>query len=428
MRVRAVAGRVFLSDKTGTPTSGRPALTDVVTADDGPSGDELLRLAASLDQVSPHVLAGAIVTAGSARGLALTMPADVHEVLGRGLEGIVDGRRVRLGKAGWVVGQDEPAWARRVRRRADLEGSITVFVSVDGLPARALLLEDPIRPEAPRMVRALKAAGISRVVLVTGDAADIAESVGRVVGVDAVLADCDPAGKLAAIGREAQHGPTIMVGDGVNDAPALAAAGAGVALAARGSTASSETADVVLTVDRLDALADALRVVRRARSVAVQAVAIGMGLSLVAMGAAAVSWLSLVAMGAAAVGWLPPVTGAVVQELIDLLAIGVALRALLPGPTHTVVLADADLDMARALRIQHDAVRPTIERIRWVADRLSSRSPDLGPARALLTELEGVLLPHERADEQLLVPMVARALGGTYATAAMSGTHAEIEH
>ena len=412
---RLAAGRVVLFDKTGTLTSGRPALTDVVTADDGPSGDELLRLAASLDQVSPHVLAGAIVTAGSARGLALTMPADVHEVLGRGLEGIVDGRRVRLGKAGWVVGQDEPAWVRRVRRRADLEGSITVFVSVDGLPAGALLLEDPIRPEAPRMVRALKAAGISRVVLVTGDRADIAKSVGRVVGVDAVFADCDPAGKLAAIGREAQHGPTIMVGDGVNDAPALAAAGAGVALAARGSTASSEAADVVLTVDRLDALADALLVVKRARSVAVQAVAIGMG-------------LSLVAMGAAAVGWLPPVTGAVVQELIDLLAIGVALRALLPGPTHTVVLADADLDMARTLRIQHDAVRPTIERIRWVADRLSSRSPDLGPARALLAELEGVLLPHERADEQLLVPMVARALGGTDATAAMSRTHAEIEH
>ena len=135
------------------------------------------------------------------------------------------------------------------------------------------------------MVRALRDAGITRVVLVTGDRADIADMVGRIVGVDTVLADCDPADKLAAIERESAHGATIMVGDGVNDAPALAAAGVGVALAARGATASSEAADVVLTVDRVDALADAILIARRSKRIALQAVLVGMGLSLVAMAA-----------------------------------------------------------------------------------------------------------------------------------------------
>ena len=156
---------------------------------------------------------------------------------------------------------------------------MTVFASVDGQPAGVLLLEDPIRADAPRMLRALRAAGITRTVLVTGDRADVAETVGRIVGVDAVQADRDPGDKVAVVADEARNGPTIMVGDGVNDAPALATAGVGVALAARGATASSETADVVLTVDRIGVLADAILVARRARRIAMQAAVVGMGLS-----------------------------------------------------------------------------------------------------------------------------------------------------
>ena len=412
---RLAAGHVMLFDKTGTLTQGQPALADVVTASSRVDADELLRLAASLDQVSPHVLASSIVTAATRRELALEMPDDVHEEHGYGLRGRVGGHEVRLGKAVWIVGDTPAAWVRQVRRRADLDGSLTVFIAVDGAPAGAFLLEDPIRPDAPRMVRALREVGISRVVLVTGDRADIADTVGRIVGVDTVLADCDPADKLAAIRTEGAHAATIMVGDGVNDAPALAAAGVGVALAARGATASSEAADVVLTVDRIDALADAILIARRSKRIALQAVVVGMG-------------LSLAAMVAAAVGLLPPAAGAVLQEVIDVLAMGIALRAVLPGAVHTIAMTPSDIATAHVLRTEHDAMHAVVEQIRAVADALSTRDSDLVPAHALLDRLERELIPHERADEALLVPLVARALGGSDATASLSRTHAEIEH
>ncbi|HWF41904.1 MAG TPA: heavy metal translocating P-type ATPase, partial [Acidothermaceae bacterium] len=150
------AGQVILFDKTGTLTAGKPAVADVIAAGTAMSPEDVLQTAASLDQLSPHVLAGAIVAAGTARGLALQMPTEVSEVHGYGLEGVVGGRRVRLGKAAWIVGEDPPPWARQVRRRAELDGSQTVFVAVDDTPVGALLLVDPIRPDAPRMVRALR--------------------------------------------------------------------------------------------------------------------------------------------------------------------------------------------------------------------------------------------------------------------------------
>ena len=411
---RLADGRVIVFDKTGTLTRGRPTLTDVVAAS-GADADEALRLAASLDQASAHVLAGPIVTAATARGLVLAMPDDVVETHGQGVAGTVDGRAVRVGRLDWIAGPHPDQWARQVRRRADIDGSLAVLVEADGAIAAALLLHDPIRPDAPRMVRALRGAGIERVVLATGDRADVADMVGRVVGVDSVLADCDPADKLRALTAEARVAPTVMVGDGINDAPALAAASVGVALAARGATASSEAADVVLTVDRVDALADAILVARRSRRIARQAVGVGMG-------------LSLVAMGAAAAGLLAPAVGAALQEVIDVLAIGVALRAVLPGRLHTVALAAADRQTLAGLREEHDSLGPLVERVGQVADALSTRETDLAEARSLLTALDEELLPHERADEQVLLPLVARALGSTDAVAALSRTHAEIEH
>lgn len=411
---RLAGGRVVVFDKTGTLTRGRPTVTDVLGRD-GAEADAALRLAASVDQVSAHVLAGPTVEAALARGLRLDLPTDVEESPGRGVRGRVDGATVRVGRPEWIMGSRADRWARQVRRRADLDGSMSVLVEVDGAVVAAILLHDPVRPDAPRMVRALRTAGIRRVVLATGDRADVADTVGRIVGVDTVLADCDPSDKLAALGREARNGPTIMVGDGINDAPALAAADVGVALAARGATASSEAADVVLTVDRVDALADAILVARRSRGIALQSVTVGMG-------------LSLLAMGAAAAGWLTPAVGAALQEVIDLLAIAIALRAVLPTRLHTVELPEEDRRTLALLRTEHDSLAPLVERVAAVADQLSTQEPSLGEARDLLDALERDLLPHERADEELLVPLVARALRSHEAVAALSRTHAEIEH
>ena len=410
---RLAAGRVLLFDKTGTLTRGLPQVTSIVTADGRLPPEEVLGLAASLDQISPHVLAAGIVTAATRGGLALRMPSRVREVHGYGIQGDVGDQHVRLGKVAWIVGDDPPDWARRARRRAELDGSLAVFIGVDDRPAGALLLRDPIRPDARRMVRTLRSAGIGRVVLLTGDRADIADTVGRMVGVDTVLADRDPAAKLAAVQKESAAAATIMVGDGVNDAPALAAAGAGVALAARGATASSEAADVVLTVDRVDALADAVLIARRSRRIAWRAVGIGMG-------------LSLAAMVLAALGFLAPAVGALLQEVIDVLAIGIALVAVLPGRMHTVAMPAADIATAQDLRAEHDLVLPVVEQIRTIADSLSREQPDLDPARQALERLENEVLPHEDADEAVLLPLVARALGSTAATAGLSRTHAEI--
>jgi len=411
---RLAAGRVLLFDKTGTLTHGKPVVATVLAPVDV-SADELLALAASLDQVSPHVLATSIVTAARARGLDLTLPEDVVEHHGYGLEGRVGGRQVRLGKAEWIVPGTAPAWVRHARRRASLDGSMTVFASVDGQPAGVLLLEDPIRADAPRMLRALRAAGITRTVLVTGDRADVAETVGRIVGVDAVQADRDPGDKVAVVADEARNGPTIMVGDGVNDAPALATAGVGVALAARGATASSETADVVLTVDRIGVLADAILVARRARRIAMQAAAVGMG-------------LSIIAMIVAALGLLPPAAGALVQEVIDVLAIGVALRAVLAPRARAVAIPPSDVALLRQLHVEHRAVRPIIDQVRVVADAITLDEAGLGSARELLQRLLTETLPHERAEQEKLYPALARALGGADPIGTLSRSHAEIEH
>jgi heavy metal translocating P-type ATPase len=408
------AGRVLLFDKTGTLTEGRPRVVDVVAGASVPDAEEVLRLAASLDQGSPHVLANAIVTAARSRGLQLVLPEGMTERPGYGIEGRVDGREVRLGKSAWVLGDAPAAWAARLRNRASLDGALTVYVAVDGHPAGGILLEDPMRSDAPRTVRALRRAGIRRVVLLTGDRAELAEAIGGWSASTRSTPSTIRSGQASVVLTEARNGPTIMVGDGVNDAPALAAAGVGVALAARGATVSSQAADVVLTVDRVDALATAIEVARRSRRIAAAAVAVGMG-------------LSALAMLVAAAGALPPTAGALLQEAIDVVAILIALQAVLPGHGNTVRLTPEDTELMQALHAEHTGVRPLVEQVRAVSDSVGSGC-DVAPVRALLSRLEDQLLPHERAEERLLYPMIARVLGGDDPTGAMSRTHAEIEH
>ncbi|HEV8089328.1 MAG TPA: heavy metal translocating P-type ATPase [Actinomycetota bacterium] len=406
---------ILLFDKTGTLTSGIPRVADV-EAFGTIDPDEVLRLAASLDQVSPHVLASAIVRAARQHAGELTFPDAVDEQYGSGISGRVEGRRVVLGQATYVAGGAAlPSRARDVRRRTMLDGSSCVFVGVDGEVVGALVIDDPIRPDTPRVIRALRRAGIKRVVMVTGDHPDVAESVGAALGVDRILSERDPAEKVESVEAERADGVVMMVGDGLNDAPALAAADVGVAMGARGATASSEAADVVLTVDRLDRLVDAMMISQRSRTIAVQSVLLGMG-------------LAFFLMGLGAFGLFTPAVGALFQEAVDVASILNALRAL--GSGSKAQAGGPGTDVAERFRREHVEFAPEVQRIRTVADRL-----DTYESAELRAELEAVrtflcdrLPQHEEEEEAAVYPVVAKLLGGEDPMSSMQRAHVEIEH
>jgi len=402
----------LVMDKTGTLTAGRPVVIDVVAASGG-DATEILKVAASVDQLSPHVLAEAIVTEALGRGLQLSLPADVREEPGRGVTATINGRRVTVGKL--AADRVTSEWARGVVNRAGLDGAAIAWVCIEGVPAGAVLLRDPLRRHAPRTVRRLRAAGLNRLVMLTGDRAGPAREVATVLGLDEVCAEQTPADKVAAVRAECGRAVTVMVGDGINDAPALAAATVGVAMGARGATASSEAADVVLTADRLDRLADAMDIARWSRHIAVQSAVWGMS-------------LSLLAMIIAALGWLPPTAGALLQEGIDVAVILNALRALRGNPATKVVLPASTEQLLRHFATEHDELRDTLGLLRDSADRLAGGAD--AAALQLLTTASRLLseriLPHERAEETELYPALARLLDSDEATATMSRAHAEI--
>ena len=408
-------GQNLVLDKTGTVTAGSPALTSVESFG-GYEPDELLRLAASLDQVSPHVLAGPILRAASERQLTLSFPTDVNEEFGSGVRGKVEGTPVSIGKSSWILqGQPAPPELRRVQRRLMLEGTSGVFVEVNGELAGVLILEDPVRRDAPLTLRSLRRVGFRRIVLLTGDHVDIARVVGGILGADQVLAERSPAEKVEAVKAEHAAGVTVMVGDGINDSPALAAADVGVAMGARGATASSEAADVVLVVDRLDRLIEAVRIARRSRTIAIQSIWAGMG-------------LSVVAMGFAAGGYLSPIAGALLQEVIDVIVILNALRAL-RGRSFDES-AGATIALGERYEAEHQRLLPGVKRIRYTADRLDQLSAQ--DVRTELTKLHQFLMteviPHEQAEEATVYPAVARLIGGDDPTAPMNRAHLEIAH
>ncbi|WP_435832951.1 heavy metal translocating P-type ATPase [Nocardia vinacea] len=404
----------LVMDKTGTLTAGRPQVVEVIAAP-GREATEMMRLAASVDQVSPHVLAEAIVTEALTRGIDLSAPSEVAEQAGRGVSGTVDGHRVEVGKL--PDSRIGAGWARAVVNRASLDSAAIAWIVVDGDLAAAILLRDPLRRHAPRTIRRLREAGLNRLVMLTGDRPEPAREVATVLGLDEVYAEQSPADKVDAVRRERAHAVTVMVGDGVNDAPALAAATVGVAMGARGSTASSEAADIVLTTDRLDRLADAMDTARWSRRIAVQSAVVGMS-------------LSLMAMIVAAAGWLPPAAGALLQEGIDVAVILNALRALRGNPALRTELAPDTEAMLRRFAGEHDALRDALGLLRTAADRLAERGGDetaLSAVEAADRFLLDELLPHEEAEETELYPALATPLGSAEATATMSRTHAEIQ-
>ena len=308
--------RTVLLDKTGTLTLGTPAVESVLTANGLPA-DEVLRLAASLDQLSAHPLAEALVDEALARRLDLSFPEQVSEEPGHGITGLVEGRRVAVGSETWLrehrLEPDGPLWDTH-----QYPGQATVAVAVDGGRAGAIVMGDRVREDAGRLVEELRDAGVRHVAMVTGDRAVVGEAVARGLALDRVYPELSPEEKLGVV-RSMQARPdlrpVVMVGDGINDAPALALAEVGIAMGTAGATVSSETADVVMVVDRVDRVAEAVRIGRRSLHIARQSVIVGLG-------------LSIGAMGFAAAGLLAPIAGALFQEAIDVAVILNALRAL----------------------------------------------------------------------------------------------------
>lgn len=302
--------KVILLDKTGTLTHGGPSVSSAWFE---PGTDELrvLHLAASLEQSSPHVVAKAVIAFGAVRGVSLVKPTQVSEAHGVGLTGTVDGVKVFVGQPSEGI----PEWCAATE-------SLLVAVLVDGKLKAILGLDDPVRSESAATISGLRKLGVERLVLVSGDRESTVESVAKEVGADAYFAECAPAQKMEILHNEQttldagkSGGIVVVVGDGINDAPALAAAGVGVAMGARGATAASEAADVVIIEDSITNLAMAVDVAQGARSRALQASGFGMA-------------LAVAAMLFGAFGVLDATGAALSQEVIDAAAI---LWALVPA-------------------------------------------------------------------------------------------------
>lgn len=301
-RIRTVA-----MDKTGTLTIGHPVAVEPETAAERVS-DQALAWAAAVEMQSPHPLAVAVVNAARERGLTIPAATNVGEVSGHGVSGTVEGHRIEVGNT---------RIATPARPLPELQpGHIRVHISVDGQWQAALELRDQVRSDAAATVKALHALGVEDIVMMTGDSEGTARAVAEEVGIANVHASLLPADKVAVV-KQAAH-PVVAVGDGVNDAPVLATADVGIAMGARGSSAASESADVVIMRDDIFRAARAISIGHRTMRVALQAIGIGVG-------------LSVILMGIGATGIMPAIVGAFMQEIVDLACILWALLAARPG-------------------------------------------------------------------------------------------------
>jgi len=300
--------RAFAFDKTGTLTRGEPALV-AVRSEGAVAPSELLGLAASVEANSTHTLARATLRGASDRGVALTESDDAEEATGKGVTAYVGGRHVAVGKRDYIADH----LARDVARTPLDSGEMAIYVAVGDAFAGALVFRDEVRGNASATIAALRARGVRAVTMLTGDDRATAEHIAGALGIDDVRPNCLPVDKVEFVSHS-PYRPIAMVGDGVNDAPVLAAADIGIAMGARGATAASEAADIVVLPDDIGKVAAAVAIGGSTVDIALQAIWIGIG-------------LSLILMLMAAFGLVQAIVGAWLQEGIDVLAILWALRA-----------------------------------------------------------------------------------------------------
>lgn len=404
--------RIVLLDKTGTLTTGHPAIDRVETTGTI-SRDQLLYWAGSLAQGSPHPVSTAIVAAAQQRcPEKLAVPTEIDEQAGAGLGGRVNERWITLGSLAFVTSEANE-WSTALLARMEYQGISASFIGVDGTLSGAVLFRDHLRSDSAQAVRRIKRMGVEKVTMLTGDRLQTAQWVAMSAGIDEVLANLQPQDKVSAVQAACAQATTMMVGDGINDAPALAAAHIGVAMGAAGASAASEAAGVVLLVDRLDRVAQALAIAQRSCDIARQSMLIGMG-------------LSVLAMLVAAAGYLPPLAGAMLQEVIDVGVILNALRALTSSGWRTSRALDSD--QFDRIGADHLRIAKVLETLNGLACDFNRLSPEQIPTelQSLIGQLEQQLLPHERDDENRLYPLLHAFLRGDDPLAALSHTHREI--
>ncbi|CAN2207948.1 ZntA Cation transport ATPase [Candidatus Nanopelagicaceae bacterium] len=294
-----------LLDKTGTLTHGGPVISKIASAPNY-THDQVLQIAASLDQYSPHMVAKSIVKYANSKNIQIFTCTDVSEVAGHQISGDLNGVKTTVGQ----LTTGKPAWL-------DFAAPLIVAISQNDQLIGVIGLEDPLRSESKQMIQDLHAIGVTRIALVTGDRRESADAVAHELGIKEVFAHVTAAQKLEITesAMKSTSGTVIVVGDGINDAPALAAAHVGVAMGARGATAASEAADVIIVEDSIDRLIRAITIAKRARRKALQAAGLGMT-------------LSLFIMATGACGITSASQGAIAQEVIDILAILWALTTL----------------------------------------------------------------------------------------------------
>ena len=301
---KLAGARTGAFDKTGTITNGHLTVAQIL-----PAGtitkERLLHLAASAEQDSSHILARSLLAYASQHNISLAAVSGLTEETGKGITAMIEDHQVKVGKRQFVAPQNQ---------QAALD-TTAIYVSVDGNYYGAIAFTDHVRPEAAQTMAKLKAAGVTNLIMLTGDQRAIAQQVAKAVGISTVKADLLPQDKIAALQSipQSEH-PVFMVGDGVNDAPSLATADVGIAMGAHGSTAASETADVVILKDDLAKVAKAVTISQDTLRIAKQAVLIGIA-------------ICTVLMLIASTGVIPAFVGAMLQEVIDTVSILWALKA-----------------------------------------------------------------------------------------------------
>ncbi len=316
----------FFFDKTGTLTFGVPQVKEIIVLNEGAGGagwtkDKILALSASIEQFSTHILSQSIVSYANDKKLDLFIPEKFEEMIGQGISGVVkmenkeikvaDGSLSLLKSMNIKIDEE----AMKITNEAKNNGEMSVYIAINNVVSAVVIFSDKIRGNVPSILKEIKETG-AEIVLVTGDTQDRAEKIGKELGFTKIVANCLPENKMDLVQKYESEGKmVIMIGDGVNDAPAIGRASVGVALGYHGATTSTDTADAIITSDDTAKVLELTKISQKTMSIAFQSIFIGMT-------------LSIIAMIFALFGYIKPISGAILQEVIDILVILNALRAL----------------------------------------------------------------------------------------------------